>query len=261
MIKKTMWIALALSLLGFVSVASVRADEWDKKTVITFNKPVEIPGQVLPAGTYTFTLADTMGDRHMVRIYNADGSKVLATVMAVSDYRITPTRETVILMFADAPAGSPQAIRAWFYPGNMVGQEFVYPKERATQLAQAAKTVVPAIAANVADVDGLKTAPIVAITPEAREVPVAAAIQTTPVERVASATAPTTPAVVAATPAVRQPVVAATPAVTQTAQNAESARQLPRTASTMPLVMLLGLGSIGLAVGLMMFGRRTDASR
>jgi hypothetical protein len=72
MIKKAIWIGSALSLLGLVSASSVRADEWNKKTVLTFTQPFEIPGKVLPAGTYTFELADTMADRHIVRIFNAD---------------------------------------------------------------------------------------------------------------------------------------------------------------------------------------------
>jgi hypothetical protein len=35
-----------------------KADEWDKQTIVTFNKPVEVPGSVLRAGTYVFKLAE-----------------------------------------------------------------------------------------------------------------------------------------------------------------------------------------------------------
>jgi len=237
MTKRTIWIGLTVSVLGLASASTVRGDEWDKKTVLTFSQPVEIPGRVLPAGTYTFKLADTMSDRHIVQIFNADGSQILATVMAIPDYRLTSTDKTVI-KFNEVPAGSPEAIRAWFYPGNTIGQEFVYPKPRAAQLAKASKAVVPAIAVEVASVDDLKTAPIIAVTPELKETPVTAAIQTTPIAR-------------------DVPLAAGTTGTMTGPSARRNARHLPKTASTLPLIMLLGVGCIGIAVGLMVFGKHT----
>ena len=106
-----MWMGLALSLLGFVSASSVLAARQDDKTVLTFSQPVEIPGHVLPAGTYTFKLVDSMSDRHIVQVFNADGSEIIATVMAIPDYRLTPTDETVI-KFSEVPAGFPGSASA-----------------------------------------------------------------------------------------------------------------------------------------------------
>lgn len=71
-----------------------------------------------------------------MQIFNADASKMIATVMAIPNYRLTATDKTVI-SFGETPMGTPEPIRAWFYPGNIVGQEFVYPKPRAAQLAKA----------------------------------------------------------------------------------------------------------------------------
>jgi hypothetical protein len=235
MIKKTMWMGLALALLGFVPASSARAAQTDDKTVLTFSQPVEIPGQVLPAGTYTFKLVDSMSDRHIVRIFGADGSEVIATVMAIPDRRLTSTDETVI-KFSEVPAGSPEALRAWFYPGSTVGQAFVYPKARALQLAKASKAAVPAIADDAADVDSMKAAPIIAITPDEQEEPVTAAIQTTPVKN--AATAPYASSSGAGTAGVTQ-----------------DATRLPQTASALPLIVLLGFASIGAAIGLMVFGK------
>jgi hypothetical protein len=227
--------AVSVSVLALVMASSVRADDYDKKTVLTFSGPVEIPGHVLPAGTYTFKLADTMGDRHIVQIFNADGSTIIATIMAIPDYRLTATDQTVIT-FREMPRGSPEAIRAWFYPGNTIGNEFVYPKHRAVQLAKTAKAVVPATVVESSDIDALKNAPIVAITPDEKEVPVTAAIQTTPLDSDASHSSST----------------AGTTGVGPT--------HMPKTASALPLVVLFGLGALGAAFGLMVFSRRSARS-
>jgi len=238
--QKFVWIGLMVSLIGFVAVSSARADEWDKKTVLTFSQPVEIPGRVLPAGTYMFKLADSMSDRHIVQIFTPDGSQIIATIMTIPDYRLKPTDETVI-RFGEVPAGSPEAIRAWFYPGNTLGQEFVYPKSRAMQLAKASKAVVPAIAVDVASADELKTAPIIAITPEAKETAITAAIQTTPVANSASSTV-------------------GTGGGRNDMTRPRQARHLPSTASTLPLIVFVGIGSLVAAFGLMLVGRRISAA-
>ena len=214
-----------VALFGVALVPSARADTWNKKTIVTFNQPVEIPGRILPAGTYTFTLMESLSDRHIVQIFNEDGTQIITTILAINDYRLQPTGETV-MKFSERPGDSPEALRAWFYPGDNFGQEFVYPKHRAVELAQTTKVIIPAVAAETIDESSIKTLPIVAVTPDQKEVEVAKVIQTTP------------PAAEAVTPA---PV--ATAAVTET-------EQLPKTASQMPLLALLGVASIGLALGL-----------
>ncbi|MGA2483186.1 MAG: LPXTG cell wall anchor domain-containing protein [Candidatus Acidiferrales bacterium] len=216
---------LAITLLGATLLPSARADTWNKKTIITFSQAVEVPGRILPAGTYTFRLLDSSHDRNIVEIFNADGSQIITTILAINDYRLVSTGETV-MKFSERPGDSPEALRAWFYPGDTYGQAFVYPRARAIQLAQTAKVIVPAIVADTIDDNTIKTAPIVAVTPEQKEVQVAEVIQTTP------------PAVAVETPA---PVAAAP--VTET-------KELPKTASSMPLFALLGVASIGLALGL-----------
>ena len=222
MISKTTWIGLALSLVALVSASTARADDWNKKTVLTFSQAVEIPGHILPAGTYTFRLKDSSTDRHIVEILNADETTLIATVMTIPNYRLKGTDKTVI-KFREVPAGSPEAIRAWFYPSNTLGQEFVYPKRRALELARASRAPVPAIAVEVDNAEDLKVAPIVAITPEATEAPVTAFIQTTPM------TIGTT---------------------------GVGKAELPKTASVLPLIVWSGLLSIAAAFGLMVFGRR-----
>ena len=139
---------VSLTALSLVTAPRVKADEWNKLTKFTFNEPVEIPGQVLPAGTYWFKLMDSQSDRNIVQIFNKDQNHVFATILAIPDYRLKPTGKTV-LTFAERPAGTPPAVRAWFYPGDNYGQEFVYPKMRATQLAKAEHRPVPSMPENL----------------------------------------------------------------------------------------------------------------
>src|ERR1700730_1477968 len=175
---KALFCLLAITLLSATVLSSVRADTWNKKTVVTFSQAVEVPGKVLPAGTYTFQLLDSPSDRHIVQIFSADGSQIITTILAINNYRLQPTGATV-MKFNERPGDSPEALRAWFYPGDNFGQEFVYPKVRAIQLAQTTKVAVPAIAADTLDDSSMKTIPIVAVTPDQKEVEVNTVIQTT----------------------------------------------------------------------------------
>jgi hypothetical protein len=107
------------------ALGGAKADGWDKKTIVTFSDSVEIPGQVLPAGTYVIKLADSPSNRHIVQIWTGDQSQLLATIFTVPMYRLEPPDET-IFEFDERPGDSPQALRAWFYPGDSTGNEFIY---------------------------------------------------------------------------------------------------------------------------------------
>src|SRR5690349_16098529 len=136
-----------MALVGAVFVPVAKADDWNRKTVITFSDPVEIPGVhlagwgVLPAGTYVFKILDSQSDRHIVQIFNKDETTIYATILAIPNYRLTATDKTVIT-FSERPVGEPEALRAWFYPGRNWGEEFVYPKAKAIALAKATNTPV-----------------------------------------------------------------------------------------------------------------------
>ena len=217
----------AVLLLGVTLLPGAQADTWDKKTVVTFSQSVEVPGKILPAGTYTFKLLDSPSDRHIVQIFDADGTHLITTILAINNYRLQPTGDTV-MMFSERPADSPDALRAWFYPGDNFGQEFVYPKHRAFELAQRIKANVPAVAVDVDDTT-IKTTPVVAMTPEEKEVEVESR-----------------PAPAAETPA---PTATVTPTPAPVSV-ASKTGELPQTASSMPLIALLGGLSISLALGL-----------
>jgi len=205
--------------LGLLLVSiPLAADEWNKKTTVVFSAPYELPGVTLPAGTYVFKLAETTTYRHVIQVFDKNEMHLYATILAIPNYRLTPTANTV-MPFAERPAGTPQALRAWFYPGDNFGQEFVYPKARAVALATA--TQQPVLTAPVEPTQApqeIVKAPVVAVTPEKKEIEVAQA----------------------APPPAAAPVeiAQATPA---------PAPALPATASLLPLLAVVGVCAMSLA--------------
>ncbi len=130
---KTLCCAAAIALFA---ASGAHADEWNKKTYLTFSGPVQIPGATLPAGTYLFQLADPDNSRHVVMVASKDGTHVYGMFLTIPNDRLNTPDENVI-MFGESPAGAPQAVQAWWYPGDRVGEEFVYPKTQAVAIARA----------------------------------------------------------------------------------------------------------------------------
>ena len=123
--NKIAMLSVCVVLLSIPWAPQLKADAWDKKTTMTFSAPVEIPGQVLSPGTYVFKLMDNAADRHIVQVFSADEQHVYATILAVPDERERVTGKNVVT-FEERTMNSPQAIKAWFYPGDQTGNEFVY---------------------------------------------------------------------------------------------------------------------------------------
>jgi hypothetical protein len=182
-----------------------------------------------------FKLLDSKSDRHIVQIFSADEKTVIATILAIPNYRLKATDKTVI-SFSERPAGEPEALRAWFYPGKNWGDEFVYPKSRAIEIAKTTNVPVlytealipievaePIKSAAAPVVVQLKQAPIMAVQPSGEQVALAAVVTAPPAE-----------------------VAMATPA----------AAALPATASTLPLIGLIGLISLCAALSVRPIAKR-----
>jgi hypothetical protein len=212
--NKLLVITFCLAVLSVIGApTSMFADDWNQATKLTFSEPVEVPGVVLPAGTYWFQLADNDSERNIVQIWNADRTQLVTTILAIPDYRMQPSGKTVV-NFEERAADSPEAIQAWFYPGNNYGEQFVYPKARATQLAQQNNQPVLAMR-DEQPPEQLKQAPLTAVSPSGEEIEmteVVASEQVTPEPAQASA--------------------------------------LPQTASPIPLMALLGALILASGVGL-----------
>jgi hypothetical protein len=188
-----MRIKAMLPLLGIVLLcgmpSALRADAHDQKTTVTFSGPVEVPGQVLPAGTYVFILLDSQSDRDTVEVFNEDMNHLYGLFMAIPDYRLHVTSQPVI-KFEERAAGSPEAIKAWFFPADNYGHEFVYPRQKAKELAKANKQPVPAMPdqlsgetkkdAKSANLNAMKTATLTAAQPDGKEVAVSQSFQSPP---------------------------------------------------------------------------------
>jgi hypothetical protein len=162
-----------------------QADNWNQKTTFTFSGPVEIPGQALPAGTYVFKLADSSANRNIVQVFSKNEKHLYGTFLAIPDARLKPAGRPIIT-FDETPSGSPQAVRAWFYPGENYGHQFVYPKPKAVALAKANNTPVPSMPAEMAanttkpaasmqapEVVAMSQAPLKAQKPNEEEVEIA----------------------------------------------------------------------------------------
>ena len=132
---RTLLLVSCLAYLGAYLTPIARAGEWDQKAVLTFSQPVEIPGIVLPAGTYVFSFLGSTADRNIIEVLSQDGQKLYATIEAIPDYRANATGETSIV-FEERNAGAPQAIKEWFYPDRRYGHEFVYPEMGTLEIAK-----------------------------------------------------------------------------------------------------------------------------
>jgi hypothetical protein len=126
-----------------IVLPAVHADQTNQETRVTFSQPVQIPGRVLPAGTYVFALPNEADDHFQVRIFSADRSMLIATLLTISAERSKPTDNTVF-GFAERVSAQPEAIVTWFYPGETVGHEFLYPKQMQKELASAKQLTVAA---------------------------------------------------------------------------------------------------------------------
>jgi hypothetical protein len=208
-------IGLAVSTFTF----RAQADQWDKKTILTVDQPIQIRDTYLNPGTYVLKLANSSNDRHIVYIFNADQNHLINTVMAVPAYRVQATGNPEF-KFWETPPGTARAMRVWWYPGDNYGQEFPYPKN----LRQVA-----------------------ALSPPPAPVPLPAAAPTPPAEPQAVNQEP----VAQEAPPQEAPLVAQNtpppaPAAAPEPAPAPQPQELPKTATPYPLIGLGGLLSLGL---------------
>jgi hypothetical protein len=240
---KSVVMMLCLGVLVLSVPLIAKADEWNKQTIMTFNQPVEVPNMVLNAGTYEFRLLDSASDRRVVQILNADGTHLYENVLAIPAHRVEPTGRTVVT-FEERAEGAPDAIATWFSPGDNSGVEFVYPKVNSVGLT-AKETTTPTTPPVIASQEASKpaaTAPRT-IAPAATQVPATVPAAKPEPVKVAQATT--------------QPKPAASTTATAVGSQQETPKQLPKTASRLPLLVVLGLLSLGGSASIHVFGKQS----
>jgi hypothetical protein len=259
--------ALFIAVLTLMSVNG-RAQDLNplEKTYLTFSNSIELPGITLPAGTYTFKLADTPG-RNVVQVLSRDEQTIHGQFLFVQAQRPEATGEPVI-MFKETAEGTTPAVQYWYYPGERIGKEFVYPKDQAARIAARTHSTVLSTEGEISadsrvssiDDTGRTTpferqdsqpAPAAAPAPAPR----AEAVAPTPAPQPAPAPAPAAQAV--------NPAPAPAPAPAPSLNQQETAQtdrfndaELPRTASPLALSALIGLMSLAGGLGIRAFRRQ-----
>jgi hypothetical protein len=250
---KVFALASCVGLFSAALAPTLKADQWDKKTILTVNEAIQVPNKTLQPGKYVMRLLDSPSNRHIVQIFDETQQHLITTVLAIPNYRLQPTGKTQF-GFWETPVGQPKALRSWFYPGDNFGQEFAYPKNQAVVIASTVHQPVPTTyAQSESDLTTARVGTVDQAGTEAeldkgtyRDMPTGTAAQVTPTDQntqiARSTPAPMPQATPAPSPAERRATPAATPAATP--------QSLPHTASPYPLVGLIGLFSI-LAYGVM----------
>lgn len=256
--KRVKLFATAL-VLAVLAVLAGRATAQNVNTMersfLTFNTAVELPGVTLEPGTYVFKLADSPR-RNVVQVWDKDEKNMIGHWTFVQAERPRVTEETVV-MFKETADGATPAVQYWYFPGEKIGKEFIYPDDQAERIAARTGATVRS------DADVQASAEIAVSTPEPIAEAPAAVAEAPAVVAEAPAPAPEPVAAPEPEPApafVEERQVAAAPAPQaepapepRAIGTSGQADELPRTASPLALTGLLGLLSLAGAAGIRAF--------
>jgi len=213
--KCGLFLAGAFLLASSLNATVARADDSAKQATVTIQAPQQVPGSVLPRGTYIFKQTGAQSGWLIVQIYSNDGSALVTTVLAYPNPKLASNGQNVVTYPANG-SGSIPAMEGIVFTGDSTVEQFAYPKTAADQIGEANHTRIPTTGTDDAYPSAL---------------PDAASSWSAPVTNtVATDTQGTQPTDPTTTAAVRE-------------------QPLPATASAMPLIALIGLFAI---VGIVM---------
>ncbi len=235
---------LALTVLTLSIGGRAEAQPADYRTYFTFSAPVTLPGMTLPAGKYIFRLADPDGSRKVINVMSGDGKKSLAMLHTIPNQAARPPKDAEI-RFMETNAQVPPPVKTWWYAGKSLGYEFIYPRRQALELAKSTKEPILTTAKETTD---LEKADLSRIDGAGVPAPVTVDENPAPAEARGRAQQADTDAAGGASATSRD--VRADERARTTAR-----RELPRTASSVPSVLLLGLFAMTLGVGLSLWPR------
>jgi hypothetical protein len=274
-IRKAALACVASSLLALPLTVAAQGPV-NQDTFFTFSQAVELPGKTLPAGTYFFQLADSPSNRHIVKVMSEDRKELHATLLAIPYYSNERPSDKPEVRFMEsttqgiAGAGT-NAIRIWFYPGNSTGHEFIYPRAQAMRIA--ARTSEPVLTTKTeaevtaeseltridragtestvdmssrSTTEQTTTAAAATTEPQTAEQQTTAQAQAPPMTQTETRTAETqTTAQTSPQPATDTQTATDRSAQPMTDRSADTARtDLPNTAGLLPLLAVIGVGSL-----------------
>jgi len=116
-------VSLFVLLMSITWTDEARANFSDRKTEFSINLPVRAPGNVvLPPGKYMIKVMDYIAPG-LVAIMDKHEMKLYTTFFATAQELRKPV-EAVRLLLGESPEGTPEQLRAWFYPGMSTVLEF-----------------------------------------------------------------------------------------------------------------------------------------
>jgi hypothetical protein len=158
----------AVALLVWFVMATISAQPSDKRTFFTFSAPVKLPGLTLPPGKYLFRVADPESGGRVVQVLSADGKTLYGTFFANPAERLDPAPAPEV-RFIETPAGTPPAIKEWWNQGELIGREFIYPRQEAMLLAKSSSKPVLTTKSDTTTVEQTKNADLSRVSPNGQE--------------------------------------------------------------------------------------------
>jgi hypothetical protein len=256
---QTTLVAACAALALTASAASAQTVPPNRLTYVTFSGPVSVPGVTLPAGTYQFKILDSNTNRNIVQIFNREGTKLFTTLLAVPATRRQPSGDPVIT-FKETRSDQPPAVHYWYYAGDLAGNELVYPKAQAQMIANASGENVMSVDSKGTSIDDWKSGSISKVKPDNTAAQTSTspttADQGSPKPSTSAATTTADQSTTTAPASNQRPTrtmdqsAPVTPEPSTSRVGTSGRHHLPKTASELPMVGLIGLFALGGAVAL-----------
>ena len=159
-----------LALGTFVALAAASAPAYAQSdrenSTFTVTEPVDVGTFTLQPGTYLIKVVLLESNRNLIQITNEDQTKVFASVLA-TPHAIVPNEAapTSRYVYYAAAPGQRKALRTWYARDTTNGQDIIYTKQRAIEIAAVAREPVLAVPDEVKETE-YKSAPLLVVTPE-----------------------------------------------------------------------------------------------
>ena len=235
--------ACGLGVAAVLIAAVANAQPADKRTFFTFSRPITLPGVTLPAGKYIFRLADDESSRKVIQVVSSDGTKPYAMLLTIPEERRDPAQDAEVA-FLETASRTPSAVKAWWYPGERTGYEFIYPRSQARDLAKTTGASVLTTKADTKKPEETRTGELTRVDSSGDDQDAAATANNassardtgTVAQEVPQRTPPQAVPVPAPAPAAQSSPIPNPPPVAR--------NTLPQTASGLPVVELIGILSL-----------------